>query len=544
MEMSSQKTVESINRTVDTVSAAPGFALKRGGESEDMVTVTDAERSLFQGKKLVKQLVFTEFGLYPVSTPPLSVKSEILPFKMNPKLIWPSPSLTASKSESLVTLPQDSIKAKSGSKQCRCKRSKCLQLYCECFAIGAYCNGCNCSHCHNNVACEELRKAAAEIILERNPLAFRPKIASSPCSPQDNGDDAGGTPWVGRHNRGCNCKRSECLKKYCECFRANVFCYENCKCTDCKNYEGYKEMIFPAMCKSNKLYENAQGCEESFAISKRDNGNVKICKNFEGCRGSMNVSGESGQHSSDTKLYVRLVNTVISDAMRLSGHGLSQESRKRKIQEYLSIEKDTNQMLADYQQVNPLGVSHPLSGSAVDPVSLNNGSAASGSFSHPYRSLLPSPRLIHPDDSRELCSGLLLLAEAANVLADKVSKLDMQEAGENQKANVIEAQNKKNNHNNYNLTKHRPAGANGEGMRLPSGTLTLICNDRGTMFMEATSGGEILRHGWDSAYAELEGRALASFKDCLEKLITFTNKKARAVMGGQFLQVSNPTIGV
>lgn len=32
------------------------------------------------------------------------------------------------------------------------------------------------------------------------------------------------------HQRGCNCKRSGCLKNYCECYEAKIGCSANCRC--------------------------------------------------------------------------------------------------------------------------------------------------------------------------------------------------------------------------------------------------------------------------------------------------------------------------
>ncbi len=36
---------------------------------------------------------------------------------------------------------------------------------------------------------------------------------------------------------GCNCKKSKCLKMYCECFNLQILCGPNCNCVGCGNCE-------------------------------------------------------------------------------------------------------------------------------------------------------------------------------------------------------------------------------------------------------------------------------------------------------------------
>eukprot|EP01018_Ginkgo_biloba_P010672 Gb_38828 [translate_table: standard] len=134
------------------------------------------------------------------------------------------------------------ITDKEGCKRCNCKKSKCLKLYCECFAAGVYCvEPCTCQECFNKPEYEDMVLGTRQTIESRNPLAFAPKIVRSADSPPTNGEEFSETPASARHKRGCNCKKSMCLKKYCECYQAGVGCSDGCRCEGCKNMYGKKE---------------------------------------------------------------------------------------------------------------------------------------------------------------------------------------------------------------------------------------------------------------------------------------------------------------
>ena len=147
-------------------------------------------------------------------------------------------------------------------KPCNCTKSMCLKLYCECFANGHFCNDCNCINCRNNIEYDSDRSKAIKSCLERNPSAFKPKIGRG-------GDDSR------THQKGCNCKRSGCLKNYCECYEARIPCTSRCKCIGCKNIEDEAQGSSDQHSLMNLADAAAVRCQQQAAARSRISSQMK-----------------------------------------------------------------------------------------------------------------------------------------------------------------------------------------------------------------------------------------------------------------------------
>lgn len=105
-------------------------------------------------------------------------------------------------------------KQMSNKIKCTCSKTGCLKKYCACYSKGIRCEGCDCKNCENqpNKANVNISEKGIEDM----------KYANIITNPKN-------------QRVICNCTKSNCMKKYCECYKQGFRCNSLCRCLECKN---------------------------------------------------------------------------------------------------------------------------------------------------------------------------------------------------------------------------------------------------------------------------------------------------------------------
>ena len=115
---------------------------------------------------------------------------------------------------------------------CTCQKTKCQKKYCACFASGLFCQGCDCKDCCNkpeNQNDNNNNNNNNNNINSNNININEEKISYNKI----NNEKKNQRPI-------CNCTKSNCVKKYCECFKQGIACDILCRCVDCMNKNDFR----------------------------------------------------------------------------------------------------------------------------------------------------------------------------------------------------------------------------------------------------------------------------------------------------------------
>ena len=115
------------------------------------------------------------------------------------------------------------VKSLSTRVKCTCSKTGCKKKYCACFSKNIFCEDCECKDCENRPQFigEKLNNMSNNIKNKENieKMNYSKTEATNPKTERVI----------------CNCTKSNCMKKYCECYKQGFNCNSLCRCIECNN---------------------------------------------------------------------------------------------------------------------------------------------------------------------------------------------------------------------------------------------------------------------------------------------------------------------
>ena len=153
----------------------------------------------------------------------------------------------------------NSFSFKKDKSCCSCTKTKCIKKYCECFANNKLCIDCHCQNCMNkSKSYNYTQKSSINISETENDL-------DEPI---------------------CTCTKSNCCKKYCECYKLGKKCTNKCRCINCMNMDKNNLITNNKLNSGNNIINDIENknkeiiSEEKKIITKKNSENENLDDTF------------------------------------------------------------------------------------------------------------------------------------------------------------------------------------------------------------------------------------------------------------------------
>lgn len=210
----------------------------------------------------------------------------------------------------LQSLNINNTKALIPKVKCTCSKTGCKKKYCACFSNNKFCEGCDCKDCENKPPNEDIKNN------------FDTNNDNGNVIKQDNIEKINYDKKEISNQKSqrviCNCTKSYCMKKYCECFKQSLNCNSLCRCIECKN-KNYNNNCLDYInntSNSNNFY--------NYALNNNINNNININNNYSEVHNLLSTFGKSIDYNNPINFQSEAFGIFIKkDKLKIEGRNIN-----------------------------------------------------------------------------------------------------------------------------------------------------------------------------------------------------------------------------